>query len=91
MGIQQEMVRAMRADLGILLQLQIVDHGTTVRAFVPQAFRHVFTAVVAAQAGFAENAHGDEVFGRMLAVQRQPHAALNLAPCVPRDNHVLMF
>lgn len=51
------MVSAMLADVEILMQFQIVDHGVAVRTLVPQAFRHVFTAVQATEAGFTENAH----------------------------------
>ncbi len=47
-GIDQEVVVAVRADMKILLKFKIVDHRATIRALVPKAFRHVFTAVVAA-------------------------------------------
>lgn len=56
---------AVLADVEVLMQFQIVDHGITIRTLVPQAFRHVFTAVQAAEAGFAENAHvRGEITGR---------------------------
>lgn len=48
----------MWADVVILMQLQVVDHRAAIRALVPHAFGHVISAVVAAQAGFAENSHG---------------------------------
>jgi hypothetical protein len=48
----------MLADVEILLELQHVDHRPAIRAFHPEAFRHVFTSIKGAQAGFAENAHG---------------------------------
>lgn len=54
-------MRTVRTDLEVLLEFQVVDHGLAIRALVPKAFRHVFTAVVAAQAGFAEDAHGSGV------------------------------
>ena len=54
-----------RADVEILLKFQQVDQSTTVRALEPEAFRHVFTSIKAAQARFTENAHG---FGKLLSV-----------------------
>ncbi len=47
----------MVADLKILLQFQSVDQCAAIRAFHPKAFRHVFTAVKAAESGFVKDAH----------------------------------
>ena len=60
-GIHQEMVRTMRADLKVLLEFKHVDQGVAVRAFDPESFGHVFPAVIAvAEARFVENTHGFE-------------------------------
>lgn len=67
MRADQEMMSAVLADVEVLMELQIVDHRVTIRTLVPQAFRHVFTAVQAAEAGFAENAHvSGEIAGQLV-------------------------
>ena len=52
------MMAAVRADVEILLEFKHVDQCATVWALEPEAFWHVFAPVEAAQARFAENAHG---------------------------------
>lgn len=65
MRTDQKMMGAVLADVEILMELQIVDHRIAIRTLVPQAFRHVFTAVQASEVGFAENAHvSGEIAGR---------------------------
>jgi hypothetical protein len=56
-GIHEEVVAAGRTDVKILLEFQVMDHAATIRALVPEAFRHVIAAVARVQVGFAENAH----------------------------------
>ena len=51
------MVAAMNSEMEILFELKLVDQGTTIWTFDPQALRHVVTTFMAAQARFAENAH----------------------------------
>jgi hypothetical protein len=53
------MLAALDADVEVLLEFEGVDEGPTIWTFHPEALGHIFTSIKAAEAGFAENAHGN--------------------------------
>jgi hypothetical protein len=75
--------------LEILLELQGVDHRPAVGAFHPEAFRHVFTSIKAAQAGFAENAHGIGKLIDVASCRGSGLAGATLAAAMAGDNPLL--
>lgn len=76
----------MGANMVILPELERMDQSIAVRTLRPLPFRHVFTPVMSAQAGFAEYAHGS---GKLLAKAKHDgkrRVAMRLATAMEHDN-----